>query len=179
MAKIEPAAIAATPDDSPSMLSSRLSAFVMPTTHSTVIAASVTPGPNRSMPPRRPTRRGRRRPRPRADDWTETREVVEQADEREEHREAEHDEQLAPSRDRRPHERRDHDRERERGDDREPTEVRHGVGVALVPTREVEHVAAEREAQHQGGEQQRERRRHEEDCEVLPPAPGHDERQYR
>ena len=68
-------------------------------------------------------------------------EVVEQADEREEHREAEHDEQLAPSRDRRPHERRDHDRERERGDDREATEVRHRVGVALVPTREIEHVA--------------------------------------
>ena len=36
MTKIEPAAIAATPDDSPSMLSRRLNAFVMPTTHSTV-----------------------------------------------------------------------------------------------------------------------------------------------
>ena len=37
MTKIEPAAIAATPDDSPSMLSRRLNAFVIPTTHTTVI----------------------------------------------------------------------------------------------------------------------------------------------
>ena len=50
MTKIEPAAIAATPDDSPSMLSRRLNAFVMPTTHTTVTIASVASGPNSSTP---------------------------------------------------------------------------------------------------------------------------------
>ena len=41
MTKIDPAAIAATPDDSPSMLSRRLNAFVIPTTHTTVTSKSV------------------------------------------------------------------------------------------------------------------------------------------
>ena len=47
MTKIQPAAIAATPDDKPSMLSSKLKAFVMPTTHRTVTMTSSTPPPKR------------------------------------------------------------------------------------------------------------------------------------
>ena len=48
--KNDPPAIAATPAERPSMLSSRLNALVMPTTQNTVSARSAGPDPNRSTP---------------------------------------------------------------------------------------------------------------------------------
>ena len=101
------------------------------------------------------------------------------AHEREADRHTEDHEQLAASGHGRTDESRDAYGDRERADDREPAKVRHRIFVALVRTRMVEHVPPEREAQDERGEEQRERAGHEENREVLPTSPGHDDRQYR
>ncbi len=106
-------------------------------------------------------------------------EVVEQSDEREEHSKAEHAEELVATRHGRPDDGRDPDGHGKRRDDRQATQVGHGVRVAFVATGHVEHVAADREAQHEWREEQREAGGHKENGEVLPATPGHAERQYR